>query len=71
MDYEIRPVDLKHATILPVGTEGQFKIKKKAMVLSTPEGSDRKMRTYEVVAMNPNNSESDRGKSSSLKPDER
>jgi hypothetical protein len=71
MDYEIRPVDLKHATILPVGTEGQFKIKKKVMALSTPEGSDRKMRTYEVVAMNPNNSDNDRGKSSSFKPDER
>ena len=71
MDYEIRPVDLKHATILPVGTEGQFKIKKKVISLSTPEGVDRKMRTYEVVAMNPNNSDNDRGKSSSFKPDER
>jgi hypothetical protein len=27
MDYEIRPLDLKHATLLPVGTEDQFKIK--------------------------------------------
>jgi hypothetical protein len=71
MDYEIRPVDLKHAKILPVGTEGEFKIKKNVMVLSMPEDSDRKMREYEVVSINPNNSENDRGKSSSLTPGER
>jgi len=71
MDYEIRPVDLKHATILPVGTEGEFKIRKKVMVLSMPEGGDQKMREYEVVAMNPNSSDNDRGKSSSLTPNER
>lgn len=71
MDYEIRPIDLKHTTILPIGTEGQFKIKKNVMELSTPEGSDRKMRTYEVVAMNPNNTDSDQGKSSSLSPGQR
>ena len=71
MDYEIRPIDLKHTTILPIGTEGQFKIKKNVMELSTPEGSDRKMRTYEVVAMNPNNTDSDQGKSSSLSQGQR
>ena len=71
MDYEIRPIDLKHATILPVGTEGEFKIKKNVMLLSTPEGSDRKTREYEVVAVNPNNQDNDRGKSSSLTPGER
>jgi hypothetical protein len=71
MDYEIRPVDLKHATILPVGTEGEFKIRKNVLVLSMPEGSDRKMREYEVVAMNPNSPEDDRGKSSSLTPSQR
>jgi hypothetical protein len=55
MDYEIRPTDLKHATILPVGTEGEFKIKDKTLILTMPEGGDRKTRSYEVVAMNPAN----------------
>jgi hypothetical protein len=55
MDYEIRPTDLKHATILPVGTEGEFKVKNKTLVLTMPEGGDRKTRNYEVVAMNPAN----------------
>ena len=71
MDYEIRPIDLKHATILPIGTEGEFKIRKNVMVLTMPEGSDRKMREYEVVSVNPNNQDNDRGKSSSLAPGER
>ena len=53
MDYEIRPLDLKHATLLPVGTEGQFKIKDKDILLTMPEGGDRKTRSYEVVSMNP------------------
>jgi hypothetical protein len=53
MDYEIRPLDLKHATLLPVGTEGEFKIKDKDILLTMPEGGDRKTRSYEVVSMNP------------------
>src|ERR1700683_2195204 len=53
MDYEIRPLDLKHATLLPVGTEGEFKIKDKNILLTMPEGGDRKTRSYEVVSMNP------------------
>ena len=53
MDYEIRPKDLKHATILPVGTEGEFKLKNKELILTMPEGGDRKTRSYEVVAMTP------------------
>ena len=71
MDYEIRPIDLKHATILPVGTEGEFTIKKDEMILTLPEGADRKMqtRTYEVVAMNPANPDSG-PKSSSLSRDQ-
>jgi hypothetical protein len=73
MDYEIRPMNLKHARILPVGTEGEFKIKKNEMLLTAPEGGDRKTRTYEVVAMIPNHSETDtdRTKSSSVAPEER
>jgi hypothetical protein len=53
MDYEIRPIDLKHATILPIGKEGEFKIKKDEMILTMSEGSDQKARSYEVVSMNP------------------
>ncbi|MGB9068947.1 MAG: hypothetical protein WCC21_10275 [Candidatus Acidiferrales bacterium] len=53
MDYEIRPLDLKHATLLPVGSEGEFKIKDKDILLTMPEGGDRKTRSYEVVSMNP------------------
>jgi hypothetical protein len=53
MDYQIRPLDLKHATLLPVGTEGEFKIKDKDILLTMPEGGDRKTRSYEVVSMNP------------------
>ena len=71
MDYEIRPIDLKHATILPVGQEAQFKLKNKDMVLDVPEAGMHKMRAYEVVAMNPNNNpDSDDQKSSSLEPDD-
>ena len=58
MDYEIRPIDLKHATILPIGQEGEFKIKKNEMILTMTEGADRKTRSYEVVSMNPANPDS-------------
>jgi len=70
MDYEIRPMDLKHATILPVGQEAQFRMKNKDMILDVPEAGLRKMRAYEVVGMNPNNTDSDDQKSSSLTPDD-
>ena len=66
MDYEIRPTNLKHATILPVGQEGEFKIKKNQMYLTFPEGTDRKTRTYQVVGMNPTKPEK-----STLSSDER
>ena len=59
MDYEIRPTDLKHASVLPINQEAEFKIKKNLMYLQVPEGTDRKMRAYEVVAMTPANSNSD------------
>jgi len=71
MDYEIRPMDLKHATILPVGQEAQFRMKNKDMILDVPEAGLRKMRAYEVVGMNPNNTDSGDQKSSSLTPDDR
>lgn len=56
MDYHIRPVDNKHGVILPVGHEGEFKIKKDRLFLKVPDG-DRKTRAYRVVAMKPLNSE--------------
>lgn len=52
MDYRVRPLDLKHAVILPVGHEVVFKIQKNHMMLKDPEG-DKKMRSYEVVSMEP------------------
>jgi hypothetical protein len=52
MDYEIRPLDLKHATLLPLGQEGEYRIKKDEMVLTMTAGSDQKARRYEVVSMN-------------------
>jgi hypothetical protein len=65
MDYEIRPIDLKHATLLPIGQEGAFKIKKNEMILTMSDGSDKKARSYEVVSMNPANLDSGGAKSSS------
>lgn len=64
MDYEIRPTDGKHPVVLPVGHEGEFKIKKDVMLLKFEDG-DGKTRTYKVVAENPNsngNSQSASGK---------
>ncbi len=55
MNYEIRPLNLRHATILPLGKEGVFRIRKNEMVLSMTAGPDQKARRYEVVAMNPAN----------------
>jgi hypothetical protein len=52
MEYHIRPVDQKHAVLLPVGHEGEFKIKKNHMYLKVPDG-DKKKRAYQVVAMKP------------------
>ena len=52
MEYHIRPTDKKHPVILPVGQEGEFKIKKNLMYLKVPDG-DHKKRTYQVVSMKP------------------
>jgi hypothetical protein len=51
-EYQIRPRDHKHPRILPIGQEGEFKIKKDRMEMSVPEG-DQKTRSYQVVAMKP------------------
>ena len=61
MDYEIRPLDLRRATILPIGKEGEFKIRKNEMILTMTAGADQKPRNYEVVAMNPANPPDDAG----------
>jgi hypothetical protein len=50
MDYQIRPLDEKHASLLPVGQEAEFKVKKNKLYLRVPDG-DRKMRAYQVVSM--------------------
>ena len=52
MDYHIRPADMKHAVLLPVGQEGEFKIKKNRFYLKVPDG-DKKTRAYQVVSMEP------------------
>jgi hypothetical protein len=51
MEYHIRPADYKHLTVLPVGHEIEFKIRK-SMLVKVPDG-DGKERAYEVVAMKP------------------
>src|SRR5262249_36460183 len=52
MDYHIRPMDLKHAVLLPVGHEGEFKIKKDRLYLKIPD-EDKKAREYQVISMEP------------------
>ena len=54
MEYHIRPANMKKAVILPVGQEGEFKIKKNVMYLKMVDG-DKKKREYQVVAINPLN----------------
>lgn len=50
MDYEIRPTDAKHPTVLPVGQEVEIKLKNDKMMVKDPDG---KTRSYKVVAMRP------------------
>jgi hypothetical protein len=52
MEYHIRPLDRKHAVLLPVGQEGEFKISKNVLEMKIPDG-DHKRRRYQVVAMTP------------------
>jgi hypothetical protein len=69
MEYHIRPTDGKHPTILPVGHEIEFKIKKDRMFVKVPDG-DQKTRTYQVVSMTPTHSDTDAQNSSSKTPDQ-
>ena len=57
MEYHIRPVDLKHAALLPIGHEGEYKIKKDRLFLKVVDG-DKKARDYQVISMQPVNAES-------------
>lgn len=50
MDYEVRPTDSKHPTVLPVGQEVEIKLKNDVMMVKDPDG---KTRAYKVVAMHP------------------
>jgi hypothetical protein len=69
MEYHIRPLDMKHAALLPVGQEGEFKVKKNRLILKMADG-DKKARAYQVVAMQPSNSES-KAESSAYRPAEK
>ena len=51
VDYHIRPMDKKHTQLLPIGQEGEYKIKKNFMYLKV---GDKKARPYLVVSMEPN-----------------
>src|SRR5271170_7782154 len=46
MDYHIRPLDTKHAAVLPVGREAEFKIKKDRLFLKVPDG-EKKAESYQ------------------------
>src|SRR5579863_6716045 len=59
MEYHIRPLDKKHPVILPVGQEGEFRIDKDRLYLKVSDG-DRKIRSYQVVAMKPTGSDQDK-----------
>jgi hypothetical protein len=48
--YHIRPEDLKHPVLLPVGELVEFRIHKDKLYLLDPEG-DKKERAYSVVSM--------------------
>jgi len=61
MDYHIRPADLKHAGVLPVGHEAEFKIKKDRLFLKVP-GED-KAHEFLIVAMQPANADKVEGAS--------
>jgi hypothetical protein len=58
LDYHIRPMDMKHAVLLPVGQEGEFKIKKNRLMLKMVD-EDKKMRAYQVVSVEPVKSQGD------------
>src|SRR5258708_12675476 len=70
VEYHIRPVDGKHPVILPIGKEGEFKIKNDKMFLKVPDG-DRKTRAYQVVSMKPVGTEGSALENSAFPPPHR
>ncbi len=70
MEYHVRPTDKKHAVLLPVGEEAEFKIKKNRMYLKIPDG-DKKKRAYEVVSMKPLNSGEGSAEGAAYRPSDR
>lgn len=67
MDYHIRPLDKKHPVILPVGQEGEFRIRKDRLYLKVPDG-DRKTRQYQVVSMKPTGGDQDKAAAKPITP---
>jgi hypothetical protein len=65
MEYEIRPMNLKHAALLPIGHEAVIKIQKNHMMLRVADSHDHKMRSYQVVGMSPNPANADNSEGSS------
>jgi hypothetical protein len=53
--YRIRPKDMKHPALLPIGEKAQFRLDKDEMRLRV-EDMDDKEREYIVVSMSPNQS---------------
>jgi hypothetical protein len=53
--YRIRPKDVKHPALLPIGEKAQFRIDKDQMRLRV-EDMDDKEREYIVISMSPNQS---------------
>ncbi len=58
MEYHIRPMDKKHAAVLPIGHEAEFKVKKDQLLLKVVDG-DKKEKHYQVVSMQPLNAGKD------------
>jgi len=56
MDYHIRPLEKKHAAVMPVGHEAEFIVKKDRMFLKMVD-EKKKATAYQVVAMQPANAE--------------
>jgi len=50
--YRIRPTDIKHPVLLPIGEVAQYRIHKDKLLLRVPEG-DNKEREYSVLSMTP------------------
>ncbi|MGD0213029.1 MAG: hypothetical protein ABSB87_07340 [Terriglobales bacterium] len=56
MDYHIRPLDLKHPVVLPVGHEAEFRVKKDRLYLRMADGEKKELE-YQVVSQQPANTE--------------